>query len=57
MSRKFAKHCEGCLERIGARFRTLANTYLCTDCYRQFRTTGAIPEPDVRDPDPVPVRW
>lgn len=41
--RKFARHCEGegtgavvgC-DAKGARFRTLANLYLCEGCYRRW---------------------
>lgn len=56
MSRRFAKHCEGCLEKLAARFRTLANQYLCSECYKVFLETGQVPEPEVREPEAV-TRW
>ena len=46
---KSNRRCEGCGQRVLARFRTLASRYLCVACYQEFLTTGYVPAPDERE--------
>jgi hypothetical protein len=48
---KTHKHCEGCRQDEGARFRTLFDLYLCDRCYAQARASGKIPGPQFSDDD------
>ncbi len=57
MAHKSARHCEGCHRDLGARFRTLANLYLCQTCYQEWMQTGTVPLPVVEERDEERVRW
>jgi len=51
VAKKHQKHCDACRLDEGARFRTLANAYLCTTCYRTWVKTGKMPDPVLDDQD------
>lgn len=49
LTRKHAKHCDGCRRDAGARFRTILNLFLCNGCYAAWNQTGTVPGPDFED--------
>lgn len=46
LTRKHAKHCDGCKRDQGARFRTMLNLFLCEGCYTTWNQTKVVPGPD-----------
>ena len=48
-NRKIVKHCDGCHQDLGARWRTLADRYLCERCYKIWTETGTLPNPEMPD--------
>ena len=50
-NRKIVKHCDGCHQDLGARWRTLADCYLCERCYKIWTKTGTLPKAQMPDDD------
>ena len=49
MAQKSLRGCEGCGQRILARFRTLVSRYLCEGCYQVFLKTGVVPASEAEE--------
>jgi len=47
--RKSRKHCDGCQQDDGARYRGLVDLFLCLGCYTAWLKTGKVPAPEVGD--------
>jgi len=43
--RKIERGCEGCREKVRARYRTLIDQYLCEACFEVWCRVGALPVP------------
>ena len=50
-----ARVCEGCGQKVSARFRALLNLFLCQSCYSLWQSTGEVPTPMPLMEDPT--RW
>lgn len=53
--KKLAKNCEGCREKVMARFRTMLDLFLCDHCYAAWRATGEVPKPTLQEDQPWTV--